>query len=83
MDASKRYPLGQLAASSVDEFIDLKMVSNISMIAPVTLRTQAEKGKLWAIRHGGQWVTMWGRLQQYIDSRSRKVTTSVASSSHL
>ncbi|MFZ2035536.1 MAG: DUF2283 domain-containing protein [Dehalococcoidales bacterium] len=76
LDASKRYPLRQLAASSIDEFIDLKTASKISMIAPVTLRTQSERGKLWAIPTGGQWVTTRERLQQYINSRSRKVTTS-------
>jgi uncharacterized protein YuzE len=75
LDASKRYPAGQLAAHSVDEFIDLKTASELSKIAPVTLRTQAEKGKLWAIRLGGQWVTTRDRLRQYIDSRSRKDTT--------
>jgi len=72
LDASKRYTSGQLAASSVDEFIDLKTASTLAEIAPVTLRTQAEKGKLWALRLGGQWVTTRERLQQYIDSRSRK-----------
>jgi uncharacterized protein YuzE len=72
MDASKRYPAGQLAAHSVDEFIDLRTASKLSTIAPVTLRTQAEKGKLWAIQLGGQWVTTRDRLQQYIESRSRK-----------
>jgi len=72
LDASKRYPSGQLAASSVDEFIDLKMASKLAAIAPVTLRTQAEKGRLWALRLGGQWVTTRERLQQYIDSRARK-----------
>ncbi len=72
MDASKRYPSGQLAASSIDELIDLRMASKLAAIAPVTLRTQAEKGKLWAIRLGGQWVTTRERLQQYIDSRARK-----------
>ena len=72
LDASKRYTSGQLAASSVDEFIDLKTASTLAGIAPVTLRTQAEKGKLWALRLGGQWVTTRERLQQYIDSRSRK-----------
>lgn len=72
LDASKRYPPAQLAASSVDELIDLKTASKISSIAPVTLRTQAEKGRLWALRLGGQWVTTRERLQQYIDSRSRK-----------
>lgn len=76
LDASKRYSLGQLTASSIDEFIDLKTASKISMIAPVTLRTQAERGKLWAIRLGGRWVTTRERLQQYIDVRSRKVTAS-------
>jgi hypothetical protein len=72
MDASKRYPSGQLAASSVDEFIDLKTASKLSSIASVTLRTQAENGKLWALRLGGKWITTRERLQQYIDSRSRK-----------
>jgi len=75
LDASKRYPTGQLAAHSVDEFIDLRTASEISTIAPVTLRTQAEKGRLWAIRLGGQWVTTRDRLQQYIDSRSRKAVS--------
>ena len=72
LDASKRYPSGQLAASSVDEFIDLKTASKLAGIAPVTLRTQAEKGRLWALRLGGQWVTTRERLQQYVDSRARK-----------
>lgn len=72
MDASKRYPSGQLAASSIDEFIDLRAASKLAAIAPVTLRTQAEKGKLWALRLGGQWVTTRERLQQYIDNRARK-----------
>ena len=71
MDASKRYPSAKLAAHSVDEFIDLKQASAVSGIAPVTLRTQAEKGRLWAIRLGGQWVTTRERLQQYLDSRAR------------
>lgn len=76
LDASKRYPTGQLAAHSVDEFIDLRTASELTTIAPVTLRTQAEKGKLWAIRLGGQWVTTRERLQQYVDSRARKVVSS-------
>jgi uncharacterized protein YuzE len=76
LDASKRYSPSQLAAHSVDEFIDLRTASGLSNIAPVTLRTQAEKGRLWAIRLGGQWVTTRDRLQQYTDSRSRKATTS-------
>lgn len=71
LDASCRYSPAQLAAHSVDEFIDLRTASKLSGIAPVTLRTQAEKGKLWAIRLAGQWVTTRERLQQYIDSRSR------------
>jgi uncharacterized protein YuzE len=76
LDASKSYPPGQLAAQSVDEFIDLRTAAKLSTIAPVTLRTQAEKGKLWAIQLGGQWVTTRERLQQYIDSRGRKAKTS-------
>lgn len=71
MNASKRYPPGQLAAHSVDEFIDLRTASRLAAIAPVTLRTQAEKGRLWAIRLGGQWVTTRERLQQYIESRAK------------
>ena len=76
LDASKRYPAGQLAAHSVDELIDLRMASKLAVIAPVTLRAQAEKGRLWAIRLGGQWVTTRERLQQYLDSRVKtgKVT---------
>ena len=73
LDASKRYPSRQMAAHSVDEFIDLRMASELAGIAPVTLRTQAEKGRLWAIRLGGQWVTTRERLQQYLDSRARNV----------
>jgi uncharacterized protein YuzE len=72
LDASKRYPSAQLAASSVDEFLDLQSASRLAGIAPVTLRTQAEKGKLWALRLGGHWVTTRERLQQYVDSRARK-----------
>ena len=71
LDASKLYSPGQLAACSVDEFIDLKMASQMTEIAPVTLRTQAEKGRLWAIRLGGQWVTTRERLQHYLDSRAK------------
>jgi uncharacterized protein YuzE len=74
LDASKRYSTGQLAAQSVDELIDLRMAAKLAAIAPVTLRTQAAKGKLWAIRLGRQWVTTRDRLQQYIDSRGRKAT---------
>ena len=72
LGASKRYPPGQLAAHSIDEFIDLRMASKLAAIAPVTLRTQAEKGRLWAVRLGGQWVTTRERLQQYLDSRANK-----------
>ena len=72
LDASKRYPSGQLAAYSVDEFIDLKSASKLSGIAPVTLRTQAEKGRLWAIRLSSHWVTTRERLQQYLDKRDRR-----------
>lgn len=73
LDAARRYPPEQLAANSVDEFIDLKTASGLSGIAPVTLRTQAEKGRLWAIRLAGQWVTTRERLQQYLDSRARGI----------
>ena len=71
LDASKRYPPGQLAIHSLDEFIDLRTASKLAAIAPVTLRTQAEKGRLWAIRLGGQWITTRQRLQQYLDSRAK------------
>ena len=71
LDAARRYPASQLATCSVDEFIDLRTASQLAGIAPVTLRTQAEKGRLWAMRLAGQWVTTRERLQQYIDSRSR------------
>ncbi len=71
LDAARRYPSGQLAAHSVDELIDLRTASRLSGIAPVTLRTQAEKGKLWAMKLAGQWMTTRERLQQYIDSHSR------------
>ncbi|MBA7541220.1 hypothetical protein ES705_33527 [subsurface metagenome] len=77
LDASKRYSSGFLAACSVDEFIDLKMASRLAGIAPVTLRTQAEKGRLWAIRLGGQWVTTRERLQHYLDSRAKNTRTAV------
>ena len=71
LDASKRYSPGQLAAHSIDEFIDLRMASKLAEIAPVTLRIQAEKGRLWAVRLGGRWVTTRERLQQYLDSRAK------------
>lgn len=77
LDASKLYSPGQLAACSVDEFIDLKMASQLAGIAPVTLRTQAEKGRLWAMRLGGQWVTTRERLQHYLDSRAKNARTAV------
>ena len=70
LDAARRYPPGQLAAHSIDELIDLKSASRISGIAPVTLRTQAERGRLWALRLAGQWLTTRERLQQYMDSRA-------------
>ncbi|MBE0480066.1 MAG: DUF2283 domain-containing protein [Dehalococcoidia bacterium] len=71
LDAAQRYPASQLTACSVDEFIDLKTASSVSGIAPVTLRAQADKGRLWAIRLAGKWVTTRERLQQYVDSRAR------------
>ena len=76
LDASKRYPTSLLAAHSVDELIDLRTGAEQANIAPVTLRTQAEKGKLWAIRLGGQWFTTRDRLQQYVDSYGRKAAIS-------
>jgi uncharacterized protein YuzE len=75
LDASKRYPSGQLAAHSTDELIDLRTASKLSSIAPVTLRTQAEKGRLWAMRIAGQWVTTRERLEQYLDSRQKSKNT--------
>ena len=75
LDASRRFPAGQLAAHSVDEFIDLRTASRISGIAPVTLRTQAEKSKLWAIKLGEQWITTRDRLQHYLDNYSRSART--------
>jgi uncharacterized protein YuzE len=69
LDASKRFPAGQLATHTVDELIDLRKASKLSGIAAVTLRTQAEKGKLWAFKLAGQWVTTRERLQQYVDKR--------------
>ena len=77
LDASKFYSPGQLADCSVDEFIDLKIASQLAGIAPVTLRTQAEKGRLWAIRLGGQWVTTRERLQHYLDSRAKNARAAV------
>jgi len=77
LDASKLYSPGQLAACSVDEFISLSMASQMAGIVPVTLRTQAEKGKLWAIRLGGQWVTTRERLQHYLDSRAKNARAAV------
>lgn len=73
LDASRHYPSGQLAAYSVDEFVDLKTAARLAGIAPVTLRTQAGKGRLWAIRLSGQWVTTRERLQHYLDSRAKNV----------
>jgi uncharacterized protein YuzE len=72
LDASRRYPSERLAVYSVDEFIDLRQASELAKIAPVTLRTQAERGRLWAIKLCGGWVTTRERLQQYLDSRARK-----------
>ena len=72
LDASKRYPPSQLAAHSLDEFIDLQQASRLSGIVPATLRRQAESGKLWRIRLGGQWLTTRDQLQHYLDSRSKK-----------
>lgn len=72
LDASRRYPAGQIAGCSVDELIDLKTASGISGIAPVTLRAQAQRGRLWALRLGGRWLTTRERLQQYMDSRARR-----------
>ena len=72
LDAAKRYPAGQLAAHSLDELIDLKEASRASGIAAVTLRTQAGRGRLWALRLAGQWLTTRERLQQYMDSRGSR-----------
>ena len=72
LDTSKLYSPGLLTACSVDEFIDLRIASQLAGLAPVTLRTQAKKGRLWAIRLGGQWVTTRERLQHYLDSRLKK-----------
>jgi uncharacterized protein YuzE len=72
LDASRRYRSERLAAFSIDEFIDLRQASELARIAPVTLRAQAEKGRLWAMRLCGGWVTTRERLQQYLDSRARK-----------
>lgn len=71
LDAGIRYPAAQLAAYSVDEFLDLKKAEEISGIKTVTLRAQAGKGKLWAIPLAGSWVTTRERLQQYIDGHAR------------
>jgi len=71
MDASERYPPEQLAAHSVDELIDLRTASELIGIAPVTLRAQAEKGRLRAMKLGGRWLTTRERLQQYLDSRAK------------
>jgi hypothetical protein len=71
LDASHRYPSGQLAAYCIDELIDLRTASGLSGIAPVTLRAQAEKGRMRALRLAGHCVTTREQLQQYIDSRSR------------
>ena len=76
LDASKLYSPGQLTAYSIDEFIDLRTASKLSGIAPVTLRTQASKGRLWAIMLAGQWVTTRERLRQYLDSRARTTSCS-------
>jgi len=73
LGASKLYSPGQLAACSIDELIDLRQASQLAGIAPVTLRTQAERGRLWALRLGGQWVTTRERLQHYLDSRLKNV----------
>ncbi len=74
-EASKCYPPGQLAAYSVNEFIDLKTASKLSDIATVTLKTQAEKRRLWAMRLNGQWMTTRKQLQHYLDTRARKSQT--------
>jgi uncharacterized protein YuzE len=71
LDASRRYSPEQLAACSVDEFLDMSTASRLSGIARVTLRTQAEKGRLSAMKLGGQWVTTRQQLQHYLDSRAR------------
>jgi uncharacterized protein YuzE len=78
LDATRRYSASQLAACSVDEFIDLRKASEISGLAPVTLRAQADKGRLWAFRLAGQWVTTRERLQQYIDSHARGARPGIA-----
>jgi uncharacterized protein YuzE len=77
LDATRHFPSSQLAAYSVDEMIDLKAASKIAGIAPVTLRTQAEKGRLWAVKLAGQWITTRERLQQYLDGIARGRQASV------
>ena len=53
----------------MDELIDLRKAAEITGIAPITLRIQVLKGRLWAIRAGGKWMTTRERLQKYLDSR--------------
>jgi len=65
--------LKPLPIHSLDEFIDLKTASEFSGIAAVTLRAQAVKGRLRAVRLGGQWVTTREYLQRYLDSRTGQV----------
>jgi len=77
LSTSGHYATGQLAVHNIDEFIDLRTASELSGVAPVTLRTQAEKGRLRAVRLGAQWVTTREHLQWYLDSRSRYVKTQV------
>ena len=72
-DNGQRYISGRLADDGVGEYIDLRTASKLSGIAPVTLRAQAVKGRLRAVRLGGRWVTTRGHLQQYLDKRARHV----------
>jgi uncharacterized protein YuzE len=69
LDASAHFEAGQLAAHSVDQLIDLRKAAEMTGIAPITLRIQVIKGRLWAIRAGGKWMTTRERLQKYLNSR--------------
>jgi len=70
-DSGRHYTDGPPSDDGVDEYIDLRTASKLSGIAPVTLRAQAVKGRLHAVRLGGHWVTTRGHLQRYLDSRVR------------
>jgi hypothetical protein len=53
----------------IDEYITLRRASRLCGISSATLRVQANKGTLRAVRVGGGLLTTWRWLYEYLESR--------------